>query len=341
MNRRFLIFALLLAGCSGSARQPGNDRVQVRVVYDEADAAEAILQKRVAGAQPDSADWARLFASEGYQRLKEREHAMGRMAFTDSAFRAFLLSDTLLERADTLLRTLAAWRRVDLTASAGHILPFLPPATRITANLYPEIKPATNSFVHRHDSTAGIFLYIDPEMSPAELATTAAHELHHIGFADGCPYVPDTTVALPLRTMDRRLYGFSEGLAMFAAGGGSGRHPQETSRPDRREAWDRNIDSVATGFRAIEQFMRDVLEGRMTSEDSIVRAGFAFYGDQGPWYTVGWYMADAIATARGREGLIAVMCSPRALMEAYNAVARPGAPRWEEELLGRLPRQQE
>lgn len=336
MNRRFLLL-LLLAGCTGSAPPSGHDRVEVRVVYDEADAAEAILQKRVAGSPPDSADWARLFASEGYQRLKEREHAMGRVAFTDSAFRAFLLSDTLLQRADTLLRTLAAWRRVDLTASAGRILPFLPPGTRIRANLYPEIKPATNSFVHRRDSTAGIFLYIDPEMSPEELATTAAHELHHIGFADGCPYEPDTAIALPLRTMHRRLYGFSEGLAMFAAGGGSGHHPQASSRPGRRAAWDSSVANIADGFRDIERFMRDVIEGRMTSEDSIVRAGFAFYGEQGPWYTVGWYMADAIERASGRERLLEVMCSPRALMEAYNMVAGPGSPRWPADLVARLP----
>ena len=332
--------ALVLAGCSGRSAPPApvaaNDRVQVRVVWDEVDAAAEILNEQLAGRRPDSLHWRRLFSSEGYQRLKQRELGMGR-AFTDSAFRAFLTSDSLRFRGRTLLSTVSAWRRVNYTAPAAGVLRFLPAGTRIRANLYPQIKPATNSFVFRGDSVPGIFIYIDPVMERRELENTVAHELHHIGFEDGCPYQPDTTIALPLRTMYRRLWAFGEGLAMFAAAGGAGVHPQAARQPIEGEIWDRNIARIGEGFSGIEAFIRDVLEGRVTSVDSISRAAFSFYGEQGPWYTVGWYMADAIERARGRDALIAVMCRPRSLMMAYNAVAPAGAPRWNDAVLSRLP----
>lgn len=330
---------LMVSGCAPARRAAplrGDDRVQVRVVWDEVDAAAEILRHRLEIGAPTNQHWSRLFATEGYQRLRQRELGMGR-TFTDSAFRAFLLSDSLAFRARTLLATVDAWRRTDFAAPGAGVLAFLPAGTRIRANLYPMIKPATNSFVFRGDSVPGIFIYIDPVMERRELVNTTAHELHHIGFEDGCPYRPDTTIALPLRTMYRRLWGFGEGLAMFAAAGGAGRHPQADRQPVERRIWDRNIAQVGEGFAGIETFIRDVLEGRVTSVDSISRAAFSFYGEQGPWYTVGWYMADAIERAAGRERLIAVTCRPKALMTAYNAVAQPPQPRWSDEVLRRLP----
>src|SRR5688500_18035194 len=96
---------LLLAGCrtrpapDAGGAAPG--LVDVRIIADEADAALAILEMRHRGEAIPQTAWSRLFASEGYRRLKQREAAMNR-AFTDSAFRVFLLSDDMARRAPDL-----------------------------------------------------------------------------------------------------------------------------------------------------------------------------------------------------------------------------------------------
>src|SRR5687768_15810054 len=74
---------------AGAAAPAG---VDVRIVTDEAEAALAILERRSRGEPIPEPAWTALFASEGYRRLQQREAAMNRV-FTDSSFRAFLLSD--------------------------------------------------------------------------------------------------------------------------------------------------------------------------------------------------------------------------------------------------------
>jgi len=67
-----------------------------------------------------------------------------------------------------------------------------------------------------------------------------------------------------------------------------------------------------------------------------------FFGEQGPWYTVGWSMAVAIEKAYGKERLLAVMCDPRQFIATYNAAAlestSKGAPKplWSGKLMERL-----
>ncbi len=124
---------------------------------DEADAAIAILEKHHAGERAGAEDWTRLFESDGYRRLKRREHARGR-AFEDSTFRAFLLADTVVATTPTLAATVEDWRRVDLSASARRALAYLPAGTRLRATLYPVIKPQSNSFVFGVDSDPAIFM---------------------------------------------------------------------------------------------------------------------------------------------------------------------------------------
>jgi len=71
-------------------------RVNVSIVTDEADAVLAILEKKNANQPIADSDWQRLFATEGYIRLKKREAAMQR-SFEDEEFKTFVLSDTLAQ----------------------------------------------------------------------------------------------------------------------------------------------------------------------------------------------------------------------------------------------------
>ena len=91
--------------------------IDIRLVTDEADAALAILARRRARQLVRAADWRRLFASQGYTRLRERETALGRPV-TDSTFQAFLLGDTLAAREPALAATVASWRELDLSGAA-------------------------------------------------------------------------------------------------------------------------------------------------------------------------------------------------------------------------------
>jgi len=80
-----------------------------------------------------------------------------------------------------------------------------------------------------------------------------------------------------------------------------------------------------------------VLDGRITDADSVQRRAFSFYGEQGPWYTVGWLMASTIERELGRKTLIGALCDPRRLLQLYNhAGRRAGTPVWNAELVDRL-----
>ena len=142
-------------------------RLQVPMVTDEAEGVLAILEKRAAGqATIPESDWQRLFSSEGYRRLKQREASLQR-GFEDASFREFVLSTDLLDRRPSLVRTLAEWTRVDPAAAARRAFAYLPESAVIRARVYPTIKPRTNSFVFEPRTNPAIFLYLDPNVSPA------------------------------------------------------------------------------------------------------------------------------------------------------------------------------
>ncbi|HEU4871342.1 MAG TPA: hypothetical protein VFT08_10865, partial [Pyrinomonadaceae bacterium] len=92
-------------------------QLDVRLVTDEPEAVLAILAKKKANETVTSADWTRVFSSEGYTRLKKRELSMQR-PFEDAEFQKFVLSDELVQRAAALDDTLAKWKRADVTRSA-------------------------------------------------------------------------------------------------------------------------------------------------------------------------------------------------------------------------------
>lgn len=295
----------------------------VRMNSDEAEIVLAILDSVAAGGEASPGDWERLFTSEPYVRLKKREAAMKR-DFTDDEFRAFVRSPELVARREALRATLEAWRAVDLEAPVSKASVYLPEGAKIRATIYPVIKPMTNSFVFEVDTDPAIFLYVDPEVAPEKLENTLAHELHHIGFGSHCPApeVEGEIEALPddVSWIVRRLGAFGEGFAMLAAAGGPETHPHAASDAEDRARWDADVERVAEDMKTVAAFFEGSLDGSLSDEEKSATF-LSFYGVQGPWYTVGWFMATTIERELGREALIEAFCDTRALLATYNRAA--------------------
>ena len=108
---------------------------------------------------------------------------------------------------------------------------------------------------------------------------------------------------------------------MLAAAGGPNVHPHAQSRPQERARWDGDVANFNQDLEKLESFFVDVWEKRLTGEEEIQKVAFSFFGEQGPWYTVGWKMAVVIEKAGSRARLIEVFCDPRSLLAAYNEAA--------------------
>jgi len=329
-----VVFALM--SLVPTANQTG---VAVRFVADEADAVLAILRARRTGISPSQAQWDAVFSSAGYRALLRRETAMGR-AFTDSSFRAFVLSDTLLARTPALERTLAAWKTTHVSAAANRALAYLPAGTPLRATVFLEVKPFGNSFVFDLDGTRAIFLYADPTKTTDQIENIVAHELHHTGVAAACTDATDSTLPPSIRKARDWATAFGEGLAMLAAAGGPDVHPHALDDATTRARWDHDVANFNPDLARLQTFFLDILDGRI-SADSTRQRGMSFFGIQGPWYTVGWKMAVAVERAYGRDRLVAIVCRPVDLMAAYNTATRSrGNPEqlalWSDDLLRRL-----
>ena len=320
---RLIAFCVLGFGQVCFTQLAPSTRVNVHIVSDEADAVLSILTQKKANQPITDADWQRLFSSEGYNRLKKREAGM-RRSFEDADFRAFVLSDQLAQRAQALAETLSKWERADLTGAAGHALAYLPARAHIRANIYPVIKPAENSFVFEVDSDPAIFLYLDPKVTKEKFENTVAHEFHHIGYGSSCPskQVASEISRLPQNThyVINWVSAFGEGFAMLAAAGGPDVHPHAVSSPEDRERWDRDMSHFNDDLKKVEGFFLSLLSGRLNEEERR-QAGFAFFGVQGPWYTVGWKMSVLIEKTYGRAKLIECICDQRKLLPTYNDAA--------------------
>lgn len=323
-SQRSLMVLFCTAGLTarGLAQAPGADRVALRLDTAEAVAVLGILGRRASGRTVSDSDWRALFATEGYTRLRAREASLHR-DFSDSDFAGFVRSDSLARRAVELRRTLTAWERMDVRAAAVRALAYLPAAARIHATVYVVIKPRTNSFVFEVRTDPAIFLYLDPARTGPQFENTVAHELHHIGFASVQGRTDSLLAALPdsVRKAAEWMGAFGEGFAMLAAAGGPDVHPHAVSPPEERARWDRDVSRFNEDLRAVERFFLDVTSRRLAGEDTVNAIGFSFFGEQGPWYTVGWTMAVTIERRYGRAVLIQCMEDPRLLLASYNEAA--------------------
>lgn len=340
-----LFVQILPAGTLGDAA--GNQdqtRIQLTLDTSEADAVLAILNRTAANQAVSDADWQHLFSSEPYVRLKQREASMQR-AFADEEFKAFVLSAELQQRAGDLRRTLEDWETADLVASARRVLSYLPPQARIRAKVYPVIKPKSNSFVFEPRTDPAIFLYLDPKEPAAKFENTVAHELHHIGFASVSSLSDSKLQDLPpnVKAAAEWMGAFGEGLAMLAAAGSPDVHPHAVSSAEERARWDRDEANFNHDLNSLQQFFLDVIDGKFKSKEEADQAGYSFFGEQGPWYTVGYKMAVVIERRYGRAALIDCMVDPRELLARYNKAAgelsRTATPKlalWSDELLKRM-----
>ncbi|HEY0115455.1 MAG TPA: DUF5700 domain-containing putative Zn-dependent protease [Allosphingosinicella sp.] len=314
------LLGLLLVG----ARAPEPD---LRLDTDAAEAVLAMLDSQAAGQGISDAQWARLVASAGYRRLRERENAMSR-PFSDAEFRAFVSSPELIGRRTALAETLTRWRAADLASAAARAAAYLPAGSRIKATIFPMIKPRPNSFVFDLENDPAIFLYLDPAVPPERFTNIVAHELHHIGFASACSGRSPRQLAPAAAAIEQWSSALGEGVAMLAAAGGPEVHPHASSPAEDRARWDGDVARFDSDFARLASFFSDIGEGRLTG-DPLQRQAMSFFGVQGPWYTVGWRMAQLIEREFGREALVPALCNRHALFLVYNlAAARRSLPQW-------------
>ncbi|MFH1572505.1 MAG: DUF5700 domain-containing putative Zn-dependent protease [Acidobacteriota bacterium] len=133
---------------------------------------------------------------------------------------------------------------------------------------------------------------------------------------------------------------FGEGFAMLAAAGGPQIHPHAVSTPEERARWDRDAANFARDLAELDKFFLDIIGGKWKTREEIYQAGLAFFGEQGPWYTVGYRISVAVELHAGRAVLLECMMEPRRLLSEYNRAAvacnRSGGdqlPLWSPELL--------
>jgi Putative zinc dependent peptidase (DUF5700) len=332
---------MVLPAPASAQLRTGDDAIRLRFVPDEAQAVLAALARIASGAQPGDAQWNAIFASEGYRRLAERERSFKR-PFDDATFREFVMKPDVLARREALAATLAAWSHADVATCGKRALAYLPAGSRLRASVYPEIKPRENSFVYDLERDPGIFLYLNPDVGEREFTYTVAHELHHVGFAQNCPTpaVKAELERLPprLALFQRWLGGFGEGFAVLAGAGGPQTDPATVVGKSARPEWESESATFASRLAELSTFFRGLLSGRLAG-DAARDAGMGFFGNQGPWYTVGWRMAVTIEQRFGRARLIECIADDRQFMPAYNqAAAGTSLPRWSDDLAGAFTR---
>jgi len=297
-------------------------KVNLKLDTSEADCAIVILQKESARTVVAAADWQALFSSVPYQRLKMRETSIG-APFTDDAFKTFLEAPDTVAKTEALRKTLDAWKQANMESIGERDLAYLPAEAQIHAKVYPEIKPAANSFVWGSGDDRAIFLYLNPALNKAQFENKVTHECHHIG-VDSLQAEEERAIAglsEAQKTAVRWLGGFGEGEAMLAAAGSPSVHPHALDDEAARDQWDNDMQHFGENLTAVQQFLLDILEKKLTEPNAIEQRAEPFYGQQGAWYTVGYRMASLVEVRFGRQALTGAMIDPRKLLVLYNRAA--------------------
>lgn len=307
----------VLWGLPASAQAPS--RVSLNLDASEAERVLAILDKRAHHEEVAPADWDKLFTTMPYRRLKERETSM-RRAFTDEEFQNFVA--TLDPMREQLRETLRKWQSADLKALAQRPLGYLPSQASIRADVYPMIKPHSNSFVFYPDGVPEIFLYLDPEQTRADFEFTVAHESHHIGLTSLNAAYEQKIGSLPenARKAAQWMGAFGEGMADLAAAGSAQVHPMADLPERYRIIWDVETERFAVNLDELNQFFLDTVRGNLLG-DAVAHEASTFFGYRGPWYTVGYKMCVTIEREFGRPALIATYADPRQFVARYNEAA--------------------
>jgi len=319
MTKRIFAAAIdaVLLACFTLGQSP--DRVNLKLDASEAEAVLTILDKRAQHEDVTVADWQKLFSTTPYRRLKQREASM-RRPLTDEEFTKFVV--TLDSRREQLRQTLQQWQSAELQAVAQRPLHYLPPQASIRCEVYPVIKPQSNSFVFEAAAAPAIFLYLDPKKSRAEFENTVAHEAHHIGLASLDAAYEEKITSLPedARKAARWMGAFGEGWAVLAAAG-SPDVPPMGDYPERDQVlWDVETDRFGANLDDLNQFFLDTIHGDLRN-DAVAHEGSIFFAYRGPWYTVGYRMAVIIERELGRPALIATYADPREFVVRYNEAA--------------------
>src|SRR5579871_1025738 len=321
MNMKGRIFAGVIAAVllTWQAFAQPLSRVNLKLDASEADAILTIIDKRARHENVTGDDWQKLFASTPYRRLKQREKS-ARAPFTDEDFMKFV--GTLVGRRQQLRETLRQWQSADLQVVAQRPLGYLPPQANIRADVYPVIKPQSNSFVFEADTAPAIFLYLDPSKSRLQFENTVAHELHHIGLSSLDAAYEEKIKSLPedAAKAARWMGAFGEGLAVLAAAG-SPDVPPLADFPERdRVLWELESERFSANLDDLNQFFLDTIHGDLRN-DAAEHEGSIFFGYRGPWYTVGYRMAVTIEHQIGRPTLISTFADPRDFVARYNEAA--------------------
>ncbi len=319
---RVLLLGLLLGVCTVVQGEQSN-RVDILLDTSEVEQSLVILKKEAHHQTITAEDWRSLFAATPYKWLKDREKSIGR-PFTDASFQAFLASPEALARMPDWIDELEDVKRSDLSMIGTNDLAWLPQGASIRARVFPEIKPLPNSFVWAEpDNSPAIFLSLQKQ-STAQFENTVAHECHHIGLAslESQQDALQKGLSIEQKAAFEWLGGFGEGEAMLAAAGSVNRHPHWEDNAVARARWDSDMDNFNTDLQSVQQFVTDIIDGKLKTQDDMQKRAAPFWGYQGAWYTVGYEMAVLVELRFGRETLMDCLLDPRLLIVKYDEIAR-------------------
>lgn len=319
------------------------EEIHVRAVFDEADAALAIMDNLSAGESPTGKQWQTLWQSEGYTRLLARQASMDRDERFGDKLAAWLQDPANYTRVATIRSAVDRYRSFEVNTAGNRAGAYLPGWVVLEATFYPVIKHTTNTFVYDLGGDPAIFMSVNAENSPIFVESVLTHELHHIGLAQ-CPEIAGyKNLTEDQQWVTNMLTIFGEGLAVLATAGDPDTHPHFYNTPDKWAVWERDVTNIASDQARIQSFFLAVLDGTQP-KDERRKTLFTFIVTpevpQGPAYTLGWKMASLVEKHFGREALVGAMCDPRELLTLYNQAAREthadgilNLPIWSDELI--------